>query len=63
MMDNLRKGLITVADCCYMCKKSWETTDHLLPPFDVAKELWDMILCLLGEQWSCPDDLVDLSTC
>jgi hypothetical protein len=37
-----------------MCKKSEETSYHLLLQCEVAEELWDMILCLFGMQWVMP---------
>ena len=38
-----------------MCKKSGETTYHLLLHCEVVNELWDLILCLWGCNGSCLD--------
>jgi hypothetical protein len=38
-LDNLRKRYVIVMDWCCMCKKSSESTDHLLFHFEVARDL------------------------
>jgi hypothetical protein len=37
-----------------MCKSNGESVDHLLLHCPIAKDLWDMLLCLLGVTWVMP---------
>jgi hypothetical protein len=50
-LDNLGKRYVIVVDWFCMCKKSRESIDHLLFPFEVARELWSSFLHLFGVVW------------
>ena len=45
---------IIIVDWCCMCKSNGESVDPLLLHCPIAKELWDMLLCLLGVSWVMP---------
>uniref|UniRef100_A0A2N9ELX8 Reverse transcriptase domain-containing protein n=1 Tax=Fagus sylvatica TaxID=28930 RepID=A0A2N9ELX8_FAGSY len=52
--DNLmRRGHVLAAWCC-MCKKGWETVDHLLIHCEVAAALWGFVFQRFGIQWVLP---------
>jgi|UniRef100_A0A2N9FF34 hypothetical protein len=58
--DNLMKrGHVLAAWCC-MCKKGWETVDHLLIHCEVAAALWGFIFQRFGIQWVLPAKVIDL---
>jgi hypothetical protein len=58
--DNLiKRGHVLVAWCC-MCKKGWETVDHLLIHCEVAAALWGFIFQRFGIQWVLPAKVIDL---
>jgi hypothetical protein len=58
--DNLmRRGHVLAAWCC-MCKKGWETVDHLLIHCEVAAALWGFIFQRFGIQWVLPAKVMDL---
>jgi hypothetical protein len=58
--DNLMKrGHVLAAWCC-MCKKGWETVDHLLIHCEVAAALWGFIFQRFGIQWVLPAKVMDL---
>jgi hypothetical protein len=59
-LDNLRKRNVVVVECCYMCKKSVESIDHLLIHCEVARELWISILNLFGVDWVMPIQVSNL---
>jgi hypothetical protein len=46
--DNLRKREIITVDWCCMSKNNGESVAHILLHCPIARELWDMLLCLLG---------------
>ena len=60
--DNLRKKDIIITDWCNMCKSDGETIDHLVLHCDIARELCDFILCLIGMSWVMPKMVPDLLT-
>uniref|UniRef100_A0A2N9GH27 Reverse transcriptase domain-containing protein n=1 Tax=Fagus sylvatica TaxID=28930 RepID=A0A2N9GH27_FAGSY len=58
--DNLMKrGHVLAAWCC-MCKKDWETVDHLLLHCEVASTLWGIVFQRFGIQWVLPAKVIDL---
>ncbi len=58
--DNLMKrGHVLAAWCC-MCKKGWETVDHLLIHCEVAAALWGFIFQRFGIQWVLLAKVMDL---
>ena len=58
--DNLMKrGHVLAAWCC-MCKKGWETVDHLLIHCEVASTLWGFVFQRFGIQWVLPAKVLDL---
>ena len=61
--NNLRKRRAIVLDWCYMCKKSGESTSHLLLHCPVARELWNFIFSLFGFQWVMPEGVMELLDC
>jgi hypothetical protein len=46
IMDNLRKRHAILLDLCYMCKKAVKSIAHLLLHWEVARDLWVLILSL-----------------
>ena len=50
-MDNLQNRNICVVELCCMCKKSWESKDHLLLRCDFANNLWSLLFWLFGLHW------------
>ncbi|KAG6733581.1 hypothetical protein I3842_01G232100 [Carya illinoinensis] len=45
---------IMVMDWCYICKKSGESTDHLLLHCEIAMTLWNEVFTQLGLAWVMP---------
>jgi hypothetical protein len=62
MHDNLRKMNVVVIEWCCMCKKNWESIDHLLLHCEVARDLWSYILILFGVEWVMPRTVLKLLT-
>ena len=46
-------------DWCCMCKSNGKSVDRLLLHCPIAKELWDMLLCLLEVSWTMPHSVCD----
>lgn len=63
MLDNLRKRGLIVMDLCYVCKKSEELVDLLLPQCEVARMLWVVIFNRMGFVWVIPKRVIDLFSC
>jgi hypothetical protein len=57
--DNLRKKNVLVIEWCCMCKKSGESTEHLLLHCEVARDLWSYILNLSRVEWVMPQRLLE----
>ena len=49
-----------MAGWCCMCRRDWETGDHLLIHCDVASALWSAALSSFGVFWVFPNQVVDL---
>ncbi len=50
-------------DWCCMCKLGGESVNHLLLHYNVAQELWSMVLILFGVSWVMPRDVMNLVSC
>ncbi|KAG2680361.1 hypothetical protein I3760_11G096400 [Carya illinoinensis] len=50
-------------DCCFMCKRSGESADHLLLHCEVSRALWDEVFAKLGIAWVMPKSVVNLLAC
>jgi tRNA A37 threonylcarbamoyladenosine biosynthesis protein TsaE len=59
-LNNLRKKNIVVVEWFCKCKKSMESSDHLLIHCEVARELWSSILNLFGVEWVMPRHVIAL---
>lgn len=46
---------MVLVNCCFLCKKSGESVDHILMPCEYSRELWYLVLCLFGVQWVMPE--------
>uniref|UniRef100_A0A2N9H1C3 Reverse transcriptase zinc-binding domain-containing protein n=1 Tax=Fagus sylvatica TaxID=28930 RepID=A0A2N9H1C3_FAGSY len=58
--DNLMKrGHVLAAWCC-MCKKGWETVDHLLIHCEVAAALWGFVFQRFEIQWVLPAKVIEV---
>ncbi len=57
--DNLRKRAILIMDWCSMCKCNGESVDYLLH-CPLARELWDILFCLVGITWVMPYSVIAL---
>lgn len=56
-----KKPKMIAIDCCYMCKKSGETMDHLLLHCEIAwAALWNDLVSKFGHMLG---KMVDLLTC
>jgi hypothetical protein len=62
-LDNLRKRQVIVIDRCCMCKKNWESVDHLLLHYEVTCLLWNAIFSRFSLSWVMPRRVVDLFAC
>ena len=62
-IDNLRRRKIVVTEWCYMCKRSAESTDHLLLHCQMASELWSLVFSTFGVRWVMPGTVKDLFAC
>jgi hypothetical protein len=58
--DNLRRRGIVVVEWYVMCKKHWESVDHLLLHCDVAWVVWSSFYSLFGVEWVMPSSVLDL---
>lgn len=56
--DNWIKSEVIIVDWCCMYKLNGESADHLLLHCIIAKELWDLSLCLFGVTWLMPDSII-----
>jgi len=62
-LNNLRKRQVIVIDRCCMCKKNWESVDHLLLHYEVTCLLWNAIFSRFSLSWVMPRRVVDLLAC
>jgi hypothetical protein len=62
-MDTLRKRGFSLANWCCLCKKSEETTNHLLIHCEYTSALWQLILNLFGVLWVMPNNIQELLHC
>ena len=60
ILENLWYEGVTIADWCYVCKKSGESVNHLLLHCPIAYELWSMVWTLFGLLWGMPQSVTDL---
>uniref|UniRef100_A0A2N9EUJ9 Reverse transcriptase zinc-binding domain-containing protein n=1 Tax=Fagus sylvatica TaxID=28930 RepID=A0A2N9EUJ9_FAGSY len=58
--DNLMRRGYSLAGWCCMCRKGWETGDHLLIHCVVATDLWSAVLRSFGVCWVFPNSIKDL---
>jgi hypothetical protein len=52
-----------VIDRCCMCKKNWESEDHLLLHCEVACILWNALFSHFSLSWIMSRRVVDLFVC
>lgn len=57
-MDNWIKSEVMIVDWFCMYKLNGESVDHLLLHCIIAKELWDLSLCLFGVTWLMPNSII-----
>ncbi|GFZ13080.1 GATA transcription factor 15 [Actinidia rufa] len=62
-IDNLRRRRMVAIEWCYMCKRSAETSDHLLINCDYAREVWSLVFSIFGVQWVMPISIRELFAC
>jgi len=60
ILNNLRKRNVIVMDWCCICKKSGESTDHLLLHYEVARDLWSSLFHLFRADWVMPRRVKEL---
>jgi hypothetical protein len=58
--DNLMRRGYSLAGWCCMCRKEWETGDHLLLHCVQASDLWSAVLRSFGVCWVFPNSIKDL---
>jgi hypothetical protein len=58
--DNLMWRGYSLAGWCCMCRKGWETGDHLLIHCVLASDLWSAVLKSFGVCWVFPNSIMDL---
>ena len=57
-LDNLRRRQVIVVNQCCLFKLDGESVDHLLIHCEVARALWNSILCRFGLSWVMPNKVV-----
>jgi hypothetical protein len=62
-IDNLRRRRIYVVEWCFMCKRDCETGAHLFLHCAYAWELWSLVFCIFGIQWTMPSTVSNLLAC
>jgi hypothetical protein len=62
-LDTLRNRRVIMVEWCCMCKRSRESTDHLLLHCEVARDLWSGIFTLSKVQWVMPKRVIELLHC
>jgi hypothetical protein len=62
-MDNLIKRHVIVVDKCCMCKRNWESVNHLLLHCDVAYAIWITFFSRFALSWVMPRHVVELHAC
>jgi hypothetical protein len=58
-LDNLRKRRVIVVHWCCMYKKSWESINHFLLHWEVARELW-VAIRFFGLEWIMPRKVIEV---
>ena len=49
-----------VLDWCYMCKRCWESVDHLFLHCPIAYDMYCMIFCLFSIHWVMSCKVIEL---
>jgi hypothetical protein len=62
-LDNLRRQHIIVMDKCCICKRNWESVDHLCLYCDMASAMRSAFFSSFGISWVMPRRVVDLYDC
>ncbi len=62
-IDNLRRRRHYVVEWCFMCKRDSETGAHLFLHCAYAWELWSLVFCMFGIQWTMPSTVAKLLAC
>ena len=62
-IDNLCCRRHCVVEWCFMCKRGSETGAHLFLHCDYARELWSLVFCMFGIQWTMPRMVLNLLDC
>jgi hypothetical protein len=62
-IDNLRQRRLYVVEWCFMCKRDCETGAHLFLHCEYAWELWSLVFCIFGIQWTMPSTVSNLLAC
>jgi hypothetical protein len=62
-IDNLRRRRLYVVEWCFMCKRDSETGAHLFLHCAYAWELWSLVFCIFGIQWTIPSTVSNLLAC
>ncbi len=62
-IDNLRRRQNYVIEWCFMCKRGGETGEHLFLHCEYVRELWSLIFCMFGIQWTMPCTVLNLLAC
>lgn len=62
-LDNLYKRNVIVMDWYIMCKRNWESTDHLLLHCEVACTMWNVFFKHYGLSWVMPRRVVNVFAC
>ena len=62
-IDNLCRWQHSVVEWCFMCKRGSETGEHLFLHCDNVRELWSLVFCMFGIQWTMPRTVSNLLAC
>jgi hypothetical protein len=62
-IDNLRLRQLYVVEWCFMCKRGSETGEHLFLRCEYLRELWSLVFCMFGIQWTMPRTVSNLLAC